>query len=129
MWSTLFKGKFLGLFHTWHPVWKPGEFSKSRLSGNQTFSFPDAWLLKLLKSKRTKNQKIFFNFFFQLFFSNFIAHYFFKEKKFKFDEFHWNSVIWYVKYKSGFSPVRQNLSGRFGCPFLFSQENHMPNRL
>ena len=29
-------------------------------------------------------------------------------------------------HKSGFSPVRQDLSGKFGFLVLFSQETHMP---
>ena len=28
---------------------------------------------------------------------------------------------------SGFSPVRQDLSGKFGCPVLSGQETHMPS--
>ena len=28
---------------------------------------------------------------------------------------------------SGFSPVRQDLSGKFGCPVLSGQESHMPS--
>ena len=30
-------------------------------------------------------------------------------------------------YKSGFNPVRQDLSGEFGCPVLSSQETHVPS--
>ena len=33
------------------------------------------------------------------------------------------------KYKSGFSPVRQDLSGKFGCLVLSGQETHCPVRL
>ena len=32
-----------------------------------------------------------------------------------------------LKYKSGFSLVRQDLSGKFRCPVLSSQETHMPS--
>ena len=53
--------------------------------------------------------------------------YFFKEKKLQFDEFHWNSVIWYVKYKSGFSLVRQDLSAKFAGPIWSGEETHMPS--
>ena len=31
------------------------------------------------------------------------------------------------KYKSGFCPVQQDLSGKFGCPDLPVQETHMPS--
>ena len=31
-------------------------------------------------------------------------------------------------YKSGFSVVRQDLSGKFGCPVLSGQETHMSVR-
>ena len=37
----------LGLYRTSHLVWKSGKFSKSELSGNLTFYFPDAGLLTL----------------------------------------------------------------------------------
>ena len=30
-------------------------------------------------------------------------------------------------FKFKFSPVRQNLSGKFGCPVLSGQETHMPS--
>ena len=30
-------------------------------------------------------------------------------------------------YKSGFSPVRQDLSGKFGCPVLSGQKTHIPS--
>ena len=98
------------------------------------FSFPDAGLLKLLKIKNNISKKK--SIFSQIF--SFLV-YFFKEKKFQFDEFHWNSVIWYVKYfwyvkyiwyvkyKSGFSPVRQDLSAKFGCPVLSGEKTHMPS--
>ena len=33
----------------------------------------------------------------------------------------------FKKYKSGFSPVRQDLSSKFGCPVLSSQETLMPS--
>jgi hypothetical protein len=36
--------------------------------------------------------------------------------------------IWYVlgkKYRSGFSPVRQDTSGKFGCPVLSGLDTHM----
>ena len=31
------------------------------------------------------------------------------------------------KYKSGFSPVRQDSSGKFWCPVLSGHETHMPS--
>jgi hypothetical protein len=34
----------IGLYRTSRQVWKSGEFSKSGLSGNRTFSFPDTGL-------------------------------------------------------------------------------------
>ena len=40
------------------------------------------------------------------------------------------TLTWYVKclkYKSWFSPIRQDLSGKFGCPVLSGQETHMPS--
>ena len=47
MQSTL----LVGLYRTSRPVWKSGKFSKSGLSGNRTFSFPDAelYLSKIFK--------------------------------------------------------------------------------
>ena len=66
---------FVGLYRTLRPLRKSGAFSKSGLSRNRTFSFPDAGLLKLLKIKKNKNFKKFF----QIFFVCFL---FLKEKKF-----------------------------------------------
>ena len=37
----------VGLYWMWCPVWKSGKLSKSRLSGDQTFSYLDAGLLKI----------------------------------------------------------------------------------
>ena len=48
---------YVGLYWTSCPVQKSGEFSKFGLSGNRTFSFPDAGLLTLLKIR--KNPKTF----------------------------------------------------------------------
>jgi hypothetical protein len=42
----------VGLYRTSCPVRKSGEFSKSGLSGNWTFSFPDAGLLTLKNRKK-----------------------------------------------------------------------------
>jgi len=54
----------LGLYRTSHPVKSSGKFSKSRLSGNRTFSFMDARLSKFLrmiikKKEYQKNSKFF----------------------------------------------------------------------
>ena len=53
--STLAK---LGLNRTSRPVRKSGKLSKSGLSGNRTFSFPDAGLLKIGKKKKKKKKII-----------------------------------------------------------------------
>jgi hypothetical protein len=61
----------LGLYRTSRPVRMSGKFSKSGLSGNRTFSFPDAGLLTLLKveERKKKLSKIFsIFFFFKIFF-------------------------------------------------------------
>ena len=63
----------VGLYRTSRPVRKSGKFSKSRLSGNRTFSFPDAGLLTLLKieekiQKTNFFQKKNFKFFFKIFY-------------------------------------------------------------
>jgi hypothetical protein len=42
----------LGLYRTSGPVRKSGKLTKSGLSGNRTFSFPDAGLLTLLKIEK-----------------------------------------------------------------------------
>ena len=52
-----FHVSILGLYWTSRPLWKSGKFSKSELSQNWTFSFPDARLLTLLKIE--KNNLIF----------------------------------------------------------------------
>ena len=62
--------RYIGLYRTSPPVQKSGKFPKSGLSGNRTFSFPDAGILKLLKIEE-KIQIFFFNFFLIFFFSNF----------------------------------------------------------
>jgi hypothetical protein len=64
-----FKVIFLGLYRTSRPVRKSGKFSKSGLSGNRTFSFPDTGLLTLLKieKKLILFQKKIQDFFFCLF--------------------------------------------------------------
>ena len=68
-----FQSRPLGLYRTSRPVRKYGTFSKSRLSGSRTFSFPDARLLTLLKIEE-KNEK---NKFFKINFSNFFFSRFF----------------------------------------------------
>ena len=50
----------LGLYRTSRPVRKSGKFSKSGLSGNWTFSLPDARLLTLLKIEKKKSKFYFF---------------------------------------------------------------------
>ena len=61
---TKYIGGFLtevGLNRTSRPVRKSDKFSKSGLSGNQTFSFPDAGLLKIEKKNFKKNFQFFFH--------------------------------------------------------------------
>ena len=51
-----------------------------------------------------------------------------KIKKNVFCSFFCLSLWWKIwNYKSGFSPVRQDLSGKFECPVLSGQETHMPS--
>ena len=38
-----------------------------------------------------------------------------------------NHCVDTVKFKSRFSLILQDLSGKFGCPVLSSQETHMPS--
>ena len=52
----------VGLYRISHPVRKSGKFSKSGLSGNWTFSFPDAGLLTLLKIEKKLKKNFFFKF-------------------------------------------------------------------
>ena len=42
LYLCVFLSTNVGLYRTSHPVWKSRKFSKSGLSGNRTFSFPDA---------------------------------------------------------------------------------------
>ena len=59
----------VGLYQTSRPVRKSVKFSKSRLSRNRTFYFPDAGLLTLFKVEEKENQKKkIHNFFFKIFF-------------------------------------------------------------
>ena len=106
----------VGLNRTSRPVRKSGNFSNVRIPDFRFFPFPDSIPLKLEKEskKEKKNPKIFFSiFFFQFFFTQlFLFIYMLKISP--------DSV------KSGFSPVRQDLSGKFGCPVLSGQETHMP---
>ena len=67
--QTLVRLQPIGLNRTSRPVRKSGKLSKSGLSGNRTFSFPDAGLLKIRKEKNS-------NFLFQTFFSNFFQVFF-----------------------------------------------------
>ena len=64
----------IGLYWKSRPVRKSGKFSKSGLSGNRTFSFPDAGLLKLLKIEEKIQKKKFQIFFFKFFFVYFQIH-------------------------------------------------------
>ena len=62
----------IGLYRRSRPVRKSGKISKSGLSGNRTFYFPDDGLLTLLKiekrlKKKIKNQKKKFKIFFVFF--------------------------------------------------------------
>ena len=65
---------FLGLYWTSRLVWKSGKLSKSGLSKNRTFSFPNAKLQKTSKNRRKKKyiekfSKVFFrNFFLFIYF-------------------------------------------------------------
>jgi hypothetical protein len=59
----------VGIYRTSRPVRKSGKFSKSGMSGNRTFSFPDAGLLTLLKVEEKIQTKKNFNVFF---FKNFL---------------------------------------------------------
>ena len=52
----LFQSHFWGLYRTLRPVRKSGEYSKSWLSGNLTFFFPDARLLAVLKIEENSNK-------------------------------------------------------------------------
>ena len=52
----------VGLNRTSRPVGKSGKFSKFGLSGNRTFSLPDARLLTLLKIEKKTSKFFFFKF-------------------------------------------------------------------
>ena len=60
--NLFFQLSIVGLYQTSHSVQKSDKFPKSGLSGNLTFSFPDAGLLKI-----EKDPIFFSDFFFNLF--------------------------------------------------------------
>ena len=59
----------LGLYRTSHPVRKSSKCSRFGLSGNRTFSFPDAKLLEMEKIQKKIQKNFFFLIFSNIFFS------------------------------------------------------------
>ena len=105
----------LGLYRTLCPVGKSGKILKSGLSENRTFSFQVAWIFNT--QKNWKKKKLFFFKIFLIFFCLFITRPNLGSRDHILREL--------TTHEVRISPVRQDLSCKFGCPVPSSQEPYM----